>query len=573
MKSVVVVLQLAAIGLATPAGFTCTPSLIANSSRASPAAACTGEEGDECAFECDAGFIPVGRHVCQDYSTMGALVINQSFFGGRCDALCNKLLSSCDGGNVPVRFRASAGAPCLTTLCLAPDDALRRLARGAYEVFARGRNEHTGVYMDHVDPSHQGGDDQPMPRYASSDSTGVGLAAEAVAAALGFVDAPVARRRVVLTLRSMVGRTPGFRVPRNAPAGFLPTFFDAENGSAYGPASPTGGPNVFSTDSTAFFTVGMLFARRYLVEGSDPARADPASTELAALADALLAGVSLDRPFCGALVGLEPEAAASATGTAVPWLFNATSGCSDSFGPAADGMYDFSEMFWYAWLARERPSSVLPGGAAASEALFRAWAARAAAPNYAYAGRALLTLWPSYVVQLPYYLVHPFNSDPSGRFQALLRAQWQAEWAFANSTLHAGEGGRYGQGAGPTAAWCSGTTYKADLIDDTPGAATCRMYSPYAVAGYLPAAPGVIRPQLLQLLAAGEAVLPLAPAPAPAPAAKQTYVLWRKSLLDRSWSLGYGITLVDFAAELYGLSTLWLGSAFFANNTNHWPSA
>jgi hypothetical protein len=36
---------------------------------------------------------------------------------------------------------------------------------------------------------------------------------------------------------------------------------------------------------------------------------------------------------------------------------------------------------------------------------------------------------------------------------------------------------------------------------------------------------------------------------------------------------GYGITLVDFAAELFGLSTLWLGPDFYKNNTDHWPSS
>ena len=60
-------------------------------------------------------------------------------------------------------------------------------------------------------------------------------------------------------------------------------------------------------------------------------------------------------------------------------------------------------------------------------------------------------------------------------------------------------------------------------------------------------------------------------------------VLWRKSLLDPGWQPvpagmppawvgrdpGYGITLVDFAAELFGLSTLWLGAGFFVNNTAH----
>ena len=35
---------------------------------------------------------------------------------------------------------------------------------------------------------------------------------------------------------------------------------------------------------------------------------------------------------------------------------------------------------------------------------------------------------------------------------------------------------------------------------------------------------------------------------------------------------GYGITLVDFAAELFGLSTIWLGADFFMNNTNHFQS-
>ena len=99
------------------------------------------------------------------------------------------------------------------------------------------------------------------------------------------------------------------------------------------------------------------------------------------------------------------------------------------------------------------------------------------------------------------------------------------------------------------------------------------MYSPYAVAGYLPVAPELIQTHLLQLLAAGEAVLPVH--------GTDTFVLWRKSLLDPAWSPvpepgardpGYGITLVDFAAELFGLSTLWLGSDFFRNNTDHWPA-
>lgn len=166
------------------------------------------------------------------------------------------------------------------------------------------------------------------------------------------------------------------------------------------------------------------------------------------------------------------------------------------------------------------------------------------------------------MVQLPYYTVHPFNADP--QFTDLLAAQWRAEWAYFNSSAyHAGARGRYGLGAGTTEPWCAaGAAYKADLIDTTVGAQTCRMYSPYAVAGYLPADPPLITSHLLDLLSDGEAVLPTP---------NGGVVMWRKSLLDPGWSLGYGITLVDVAAELYGLATLWLPPDFYQNVTNHFP--
>ena len=78
-----------------------------------------------------------------------------------------------------------------------------------------------------------------------------------------------------------------------------------------------------------------------------------------------------------------------------------------------------------------------------------------------------------------------------------------------------------------------------------------------AIAGYLPAAPEVIKPQLLQLLAAGESVYPV-----PNTSCAEHKVLWRKSMLHPGWSQGYGLTMVDFSSELFGLSTLWLGSDF-----------
>lgn len=131
--------------------------------------------------------------------------------------------------------------------------------------------------------------------------------------------------------------------------------------------------------------------------------------------------------FCSALVGENTLSTVTAEGPYVPWLYNKTNGCRDSFGPASDGYYEYSEMHWLAWLAH---ASVCGGGHQGCQAndpiekFWQAWQGRANAPSYRYAGRELLTLWPSYVVQLPYYLVHAFNAD--SRFQRLLSQQWQA---------------------------------------------------------------------------------------------------------------------------------------------------
>ena len=65
-------------------------------------------------------------------------------------------------------------------------------------------------------------------------------------------------------------------------------------------------------------------------------------------------------------------------------------------------------------------------------------------------------------------------------------------------------------------------------------------------AGYLPAAPEVIVPQLMANLHDGEALLPVPGSP--------LHVLWRKSMLDPAWTQGYGITIVDFSSETFGLA-------------------
>ena len=186
------------------------------------------------------------------------------------------------------------------------------------------------------------------------------------------------------------------------------------------------------------------------------------------------------------------------------------------------------------------------------------WQGRRNKPNHAYGGHPLMSMWAGYVLQLPYYTMHAFNSDPT--YVSLFREAWLADWQYYNSTRFAGERGRYGLGAGPAPAWCSGGVgYVSDQING--GTSYCRVYSPYIVAGYLPAAPGVIAPQLAELLADGEAVLRVP--------GTEYHIMWRKAMLDPVWSSW--LTMVDFSSLLFGLSTLWLEEDFYQNYTDHTP--
>jgi len=71
----------------------------------------------------------------------------------------------------------------------------------------------------------------------------------------------------------------------------------------------------------------------------------------------------------------------------------------------------------------------------------------------------------------------------------------------------------------------------------------------------------------MDLLYDGEAVLAVPGTP--------LHVLWRKSMLDPGWQPsgggadGYGLTMVDFSSEMFGLAAHFLGTEFFVNNTNH----
>jgi hypothetical protein len=116
-----------------------------------------GPPGAECAFACEAGYLAIGRHVCQSYTTTeGSTPISNEYYGGRCARLCEN--RDCAFA-VAVRSRSTdERGPCLATRCVAqPGDALQQLARGAYSLWNLGRNTATGIHVGKVDPSAEPG--------------------------------------------------------------------------------------------------------------------------------------------------------------------------------------------------------------------------------------------------------------------------------------------------------------------------------------------------------------------------------------------------------------------------------
>merc|ERR1712125_252957 len=98
----------------------CPASTISNSNRSTTETACTGENGTECKYQCSAGYIPVGRHVCQTYQVGSKHFINGSFFGGRCERLCQKS-ATCGADAAAVRTpSADEHGACFKTTCSPP---------------------------------------------------------------------------------------------------------------------------------------------------------------------------------------------------------------------------------------------------------------------------------------------------------------------------------------------------------------------------------------------------------------------------------------------------------------------
>jgi len=546
---------LAAVGLTSPSGATCAPSTIAHSTTTPCAAAAVGSS---CEFACAPGYHAIGQHVCQKHQALQAdgrtVTVETSFYGGRCDRLCADSAKPCGGGLVPLRVNATdASGPCLSTTCLTEDAALRNLARGNYEVWRRARNPKSGVTTDHIDLRFPAQRDWNQ---GATGPTGIGLIFEVVGDAMGWATRVQAQQRVTTTLQTMSGLTPGITIAKIR--GFFPVFFDCLSGK--------GNAASVSPMSSGLFMQGALFAKTFY-EQNDPGSAS--TKRISELALGLFDSCKYDELLCDTAVNgtisWDPE-----HGTGVPFCAvvnaDASPGCTGVNYPAKkDGFYNYDEEMYTVALAYQACAAKGGGtcGSNAVNAMWKSWQGRRMHPNHEYKGHKLLSMWSGYIVHLVYYTTSAFNSDAT--YTSLFKSHWQADWTFFNSSSnYAGLRGRYGLGAGVTAAWCSGlpaakqTTYLADRLDN-PQSPSCRNYSPYVVAGYLPAAPAQIKQQLLQLLEDGESVL--------AVPNSTWHVLWRKPLLDPSFNSH--LTMVDFSSELFGLSTLWTEPSFFQKYTKH----
>ena len=131
--------------------------------------------------------------------------------------------------------------------------ALAKLTRGNWEVWKLGRDDRTGMYIDHVNPLVPKSAQQVG--MASTDGSGPSLAMECVAAALGYQSKEMAASRVLVTLQSLANRKARFFKPRNE-FGWLATFINPETDTCL--VSPTFSVGCeFSTNSTAFNTDGV----------------------------------------------------------------------------------------------------------------------------------------------------------------------------------------------------------------------------------------------------------------------------------------------------------------------------
>ena len=324
--------------------FTCSDGTVAHSNVTHATTPCAGSSGDLCPFACDEGYLAIGQHACQSYTTMsGTSVLSKEFFGGRCERLCPGAPSTCPSGHTPVRINTSTTAAggddssCYTTKCFTPDEALRRLARGAYSLWRKGRLDATGIYSGSVNPSAPSGAAQSDQAHIGIN--GVGLMFECVAAEMGWITVHEAAIRVNHSLTALAEELPGFTLARQTQDGWIPTFFNRTSCAALGKNQP------YTVLDSGLNSAGVLFARTYFAaktKANNAAKVSAAdvpsdlAASIARLGKKVFNLVRFENVLCDA------SSVQNTSGMYIPFTFDntvphANCGASSGHFPKADG--------------------------------------------------------------------------------------------------------------------------------------------------------------------------------------------------------------------------------------------
>lgn len=533
----------------------CTNGTTIPFSNRTSATPCEGELGTECFFHCADNYLKIGRHVCQSYETQGKVVLDSTFFGGRCVRLCETKYHMehkgewCPSGSTPVRWKyEDSRGQCLATSCWRPHEALRALALGNYEVWSMARNSDTGIYIGRVDLTKT--KYQQNWHYSHLGVTGLGVMFECAAHALGWIDLGTAQTRVLQTLESLAGKTPGFQLDRNS-HGWMPTHFDSNGGSKLSPDAN------YTAFDTGLNTAAVLFAATYFQRAAPDTQE---TQQIGKLAAKLYGMVDFVHLLCNKAHVLDE------TGTGIGGSFGFSEECASQIPPSSDGLYAYSEIVYTAWLAYMQGcyGSGAGTGNCSNDGLQRMWDAlegRRFSVHSTFEGQPILSTYPSYIVQLPFYTVHPVNADE--QWKSLIESYHLADQAFyRSSAFYAGDNGRYGLAAGYADPGCTNSGSSYEVLHLNNGSSHgCRIYSPSAVAGYAAVAPVAVRKELHKLLERGDGVWKMQNS--------ESFVLLRQSLLDPDWHSEVDVTMIDFASEMLGLLSLVIGSDFFVHNTRH----
>lgn len=377
------------------------------------------------------------------------------------------------------------------------------LFRNSYRVYEYQRND-IGMYRD--SSLFSGSEYHP----ASVANVGMGLVALCIADEMGWDNS--ARAKVLKTLQTVMGQTPGFHLDTNQ-AGFARHFVDMETGA-------NAWDSEYSTIDTAILVYGARFAQRYYYRHD-------ADESISTLVNKLWDSVDWEKAFANANTGeiylaLDEYGNGVGDGTTRPW----------------------NEYMLVAYLGWRN------GGAKGVAVWDNFYKNPNGLPTKNYWGIDLLTdsathYVPHFLMQFTYYLCH--HTGTSSAYMTYFQNAMEADkkwWSFQEGTN--GYKYKWGLGAGSSKTG----SYHADAIDNNPDMTV----SPHIMAGFLPLDTD-IKYELLDLEADGQASYIL----------KEHPVLWRYSTANLSWRANE-IQGVDYSTMLFGLASLpeHCGVGFFS---------